>query len=206
MIDPPVPFSLLFDLGASPDRGAEIALAPSEAERQAISHWLGTEAVESFKANIQISREGNDRYAYLASFEADVVQACVVTLEPVPAHLSGEFRRSFRVLPRKAARRRKEPAPAEIDLSATDEDEPELLEGPIVDVAAPVLEELSLALDPYPRAPGAAFEAPPAEAIPSESPFAVLEKLKAVPGNRSQSGKPKAEPNLKTKSTGKERR
>jgi hypothetical protein len=49
-----------------------------------------------------------------------------------------------------------------------------------------VLEELNLALDPYPRAPGVTFEAPKDEPKAAESPFAVLAKLKTVPP-----GKPK---------------
>jgi uncharacterized metal-binding protein YceD (DUF177 family) len=56
----------------------------------------------------------------------------------------------------------------------------ETIDSPIVDVAAPVLEELSLALDPYPRKPGVAY-VPPEEgdaAAVKESPFSVLKNLK----------------------------
>jgi hypothetical protein len=35
-----------------------------------------------------------------------------------------------------------------------------------------------LAIDPYPRAPGVAFELPETESIKPESPFAVLSRLK----------------------------
>ncbi len=54
-----------------------------------------------------------------------------------------------------------------------------MLESSVIDLAAPVLEELSLSLDPYPRKAGVEF-APPEEA-PARSPdnpFAVLGKLK----------------------------
>ena len=47
--------------------------------------------------------------------------------------------------------------------------------------AVPVLEEVSLALDPYPRAPGAKFEAPKDMEPARESPFAVLKALKEKP-------------------------
>jgi hypothetical protein len=54
-----------------------------------------------------------------------------------------------------------------------------MLESSIVDLAAPLLEELSLSLDPYPRKAGVQF-APPEEAPAEEpnNPFAVLGKLK----------------------------
>jgi len=138
---------------------------------------------------------GGDEYAYRGHFEADVVQACVITLAPVPSHLSGEIFRKFRVLPRPSTRRRKsaiEPTsavPAIIDLAATDEDSPELLDQSVLDLAAPLLEELSLGLDPYPKAPGAAFEVPPERPVPADNPFAVLERLKRAPSARRPSAK-----------------
>jgi uncharacterized metal-binding protein YceD (DUF177 family) len=191
------PFSAIFDLGTLRESGAEITLAPKPAERAAIAQWLGIESLDSFKAAIRLSRHGEDHYFYEARFEADVVQACVITLDPVPSHLSGEFRRALRLLPRPSkAKRRKTAAveaPAAIELAALDPgvDEPELLDSPLFDLAAPVLEELSLALDPYPKAPGAVFEAPPEPADPSENPFAVLEKLKtAAPPKPRSARKP----------------
>jgi uncharacterized metal-binding protein YceD (DUF177 family) len=195
MTRPDVPFSAAFDLSALPERGAEIVLEPTPSERDAISAWLGTEAVESLKASIALSREGDDEYGYSAHFDADVVQACVVTLEPVRSHLSGEFRRHFRILPRVPASRRGKQVESStgIDISALDEEECELIESPVIDLAAPLLEEVSLALNPYPRAPGAAFEPAKEEVSPSESPFAVLEKLKArsdKPGKAKKAVKP----------------
>lgn len=174
------PYSAPFDLGLVPERGKELVLTPSQSERAAISGWLEIEGLESLKASILITRLAENEYSYDAKFEADVVQPCVVTLAPVPAHVSGEVQRSFRVRPRSVGSRRKKPAPEPqvIDISILDEDGPELLDSPIVDLAAPLLEELSLALDPYPRAPGVVFEPPAEEVIPAHHPFAVLEQLK----------------------------
>jgi hypothetical protein len=181
------PYSATFDLGLVPERGKELVLTPSESERKSISDWLGIEALNSLKANVLIERLGENHYTYAAKFEADVVQACVVTLEPVPAHVSGVYRRDFRVRSRGAASRRKKPVPEPqtIDISLADEDGPELLDSPIVDLAAPLLEELSLALDPYPRAPGVVFEPPAEAAVPSHRPFAVLEHLKTAESGAS---------------------
>ena len=195
MNDSDTPFTAPFDLGNVRDRAVEVSLAPGPAERAEIAHWLGIEALDSLKAVIGLSRSGADEYAYRGHFEADVVQACVITLAPVPAHLSGEILRKFKVLPRPSTRRRKsaiEPPPAIpaiIDLSVADEDSPEFLVSPVLDLAAPVLEELSLGLDPYPKARGAAFEVPPEPLAPAENPFAVLETLKKAPSAGRRSAK-----------------
>jgi hypothetical protein len=187
MNDSDTPFTAPLDLGTVRDRTVEVSLVPGPAERTRIAHWLGIEALDSLKAMIRLSRLSADEYAYRGHFEADVVQACVITLAPVPSHLSGEIGRKFKVLPRPSTRRRKpaiEPPPAIpaiIDLSVADEDSPELLDSPVLDLAAPLLEELSLGLDPYPKAPGAAFEVPPEPLAPAENPFAVLETLKRAP-------------------------
>ena len=206
---PDMPYSSAFDLGSVPDRGAELVLKPTEAERDEIAHWLGIDRVERLEAWIRLSRMGADRYDYRASFDADIVQACVITLDPVRTHLSGEFHRGFEIMPKALRPKKRSSARTAaivellpIAVFSADADEAERLESPIVDLAAPVLEELSLVLDPYPRAPGAAFDASLGETQATDNPFAVLEKLKKTSGRQSSGparhGKnppaPKAEP------------
>ncbi len=72
------------------------------------------------------------------------------------------------------------------EIAASDEDI-EVLANPIIDVAQPVLEELSLALDPYPRAEGATFTGPREQTSPAASPFAVLESLNRRTGKEQPS-------------------
>jgi uncharacterized metal-binding protein YceD (DUF177 family) len=172
----PIPYARPFALDTLSGRGAEVSIEPRAGERAKIAEWLGVMAVETLAATVRITRLGEARYRYEAHFTADVVQACVVTLEPVPSHLAAEFSREYRVEER--SRPRRLPLAGSQTPSNLDEDEPELLPNPVLDLAAPVLEELSLALDPYPRAPGASFEAKPQVDLPPESPFAVLSALK----------------------------
>jgi uncharacterized metal-binding protein YceD (DUF177 family) len=184
------PYSLFLDLGAVSDHGLERTLTPNGEERQAIARWLGVEAVESFTAIVRMKRRGEDNYLYEARFDVDVVQACVVTLAPVPAHLTGEFHRDVRVRPQTNTKKRRQAEDARVSVEATglNDDESDWLDEPQIDLVAPLLEELTLALDPYPRAPEAEFQIPGEEAEPRESPFAVLEKFKA--GEPSASKKP----------------
>ncbi len=55
------------------------------------------------------------------------------------------------------------------------DDPPDVIEDGVVDVGAYLVEQLALAVDPFPRKPGAVFE-PPEETV-ILSPFAVLAKL-----------------------------
>lgn len=177
------PFSSTYELEKLPESGAQLVLKPTAAERNRIAAWLGIEALETLEAVVKLTRSASGRYLYRGHFDADLVQACVVTLEPVPAHLSEDFERSFQIappIPHGAQRRgRKTAAAEEIQFVDPDDNAPEMLESPVIDIAAPLLEELSLSLDPYPRKAGVEFVQPeeaPAQA--PDSPFAVLRKLK----------------------------
>jgi hypothetical protein len=195
------PYTHGFDLASVSEREKTIDLIPSAHERAAIATWLGAHSVDSFEAKVRIVRSGASHYRYEAEFAVGVTQACVITLEPVSSTLEGDFHRSFRVEPKLAPTRLEAAASRSrrIDVLANEEDEPELLASSEIDLAAPILEELALALDPYPRAPGAELPAPEAAALPAESPFAVLEKLKqpqsAAPkqsGKTAKTSKPKS--------------
>ena len=108
---------------------------------------------------------------------ADVVQACVATLEPVPARIDEDLVRGF--IPEDAYS-----ATLEEDLDPDAEDAPDTF-GTVIDLGATALEALALALDPYPRATEASADpvrtAPPGvEPLTDEAlrPFAKLAALK----------------------------
>ena len=100
-----------------------------------------------------------------------MIQACVVSLEPVPSKVSSTIKRRYRLAPRLGRKAKIE------DISPADDDEPELLEVSVIDLYAPLLEEMALGVNPYPRAPGVAFTARE-EGEARESPFAALKNLK----------------------------
>jgi len=103
-----------------------------------------------------------------------------VTLEPVPEHVAESFTIRFlppeRVADWEERHRRMGEEGELVDPDAPDP--PEVLVGNVIDVGEAVAEHLALALDPYPRSPGASFAAPPPEDEPEEparpNPFAVL--------------------------------
>jgi uncharacterized metal-binding protein YceD (DUF177 family) len=184
MNEPVRPFSRRFDLAAMPNSGADAHLEPTADVRAAIAAWAGVSAVDRLEATIRLARLGPETYSYDAHLEADVVQACVVTLEPVRTHIVRDIERRFQVeaLPR----RRRVVA---IEPEGGEDDEIERVDGSVIDLAQPVLEELALGIEPYPRAPGARFVAPAESESPAENPFAVLEKLKSPPAARKPGAK-----------------
>jgi uncharacterized metal-binding protein YceD (DUF177 family) len=112
---------------------------------------------------------------------AEIVQPCVVSLEPVPQHIDEAF--SVRFVPPGSAELPAAPRPhEEVVIDAAAPDPPEELHGAAVDLGAVVEEAFVLAIDPYPRAPDAMLPETEAGGERAESPFAVLGRLKARRG------------------------
>ena len=156
----PVP---LAQLGREPHR-QRIEATP--AEREALARRFGLLALDRLAADVTLARQPAATILLQARFEAEFVQECVVSLDPVRGALGDEFQ--LRYGPPEAA-------PAELD-AAVEEPAFEPLEGDAIDIGEAVAQELSLALPWSPRLPDADLEPPAAEA-PADSPFAVLRKL-----------------------------
>jgi uncharacterized metal-binding protein YceD (DUF177 family) len=175
MTTPDVPFEKFVDLSSLSEAGMDVVLAPNESERALIAEWAEVSAVPSFNAQIALKRVSPSRFSYAATLKAEVVQPCGVTLEPVTQTIEQAFTRELHLT--HTARHR--PELVELSPGAGEDEAPEEIESTRYDAAGPVLEEFSLAVDPYPRAPGVAYEAPEEEK--PESPFAVLARLKEPP-------------------------
>ena len=172
-------FSHPVDLSALPQDGGEEYFEVPEAARSSIAASFEVEAIEDLTARLNLSRLSKNEFLVEGNLKATVLQSCVVTLKPVRTRIDQDVTRRYRVV-RPAWRQKSSNV---LDL-AMDEDDTETVESPVVDLAAPVLEELSLAIDPYPRAEGAAFEEVAPEPEKEESPFAVLKALKR-PGEKT---------------------
>lgn len=147
-------------------------------ERAALAEAFDLPEVEAFEVEARLARLGRDGWRLEGRLRARATQLCVVTLAPVAAWIDEPFDRRFEP--------GAEPdAAAELLIDPAAEDPPEPL-GAGIDLGAVAVETFSLALDPWPRAEGAAFEpvraAPPGAApLPEgpEKPFAPLAALKA---------------------------
>ena len=167
-----------YNLARLGNAGDKVAFAADAAQRETIAQWSGVSAINRFEVQVELRKTGVDRFALDFILTADVVQACVVTLEPVPAHLERSFGRELHF---DGHIRRKLPPETggEVVLVTDLEEGSEEIDSLHYDLAAPVLEEFVLALEPYPRCPGVEFEPPTDGIAPPESPFAALKHLKS---------------------------
>jgi hypothetical protein len=165
------PIHHFFDLGDLSQAGSRINICANSDELARLARWAGVDAVRGFGAQVELRRLSRTQFAFEAELEADIVQSCVVTLDPVATHVAKHIARELHFSPHPRVES------GELTLSAGDEDVPEEIASLNYDLAAPLLEELLLAVDPYPRKEGVAFEAPAQPTEPPESPFAVLKRL-----------------------------
>ena len=172
------PFTDNYYLGDLNRGGAELRLAAKPEELVRIARWADVASVEKFEAVIRLRKHAANSFSLDAELTADVVQECVVTLEPVKSHIERHIHRELHLT---APVRHRGDNTIALSERAGEDDMPEEIDSLEYDLAAPLLEELVLAIDPYPRAPGVEFAAPTepqVEAQKPESPFAVLKSLK----------------------------
>jgi uncharacterized metal-binding protein YceD (DUF177 family) len=157
-------------------RGLSRRLEADAQARARIARALDLQALDRLEAEVSVA-PAVQGFEARGTLHAALTQTCGVTLEPLPAELRTEFAVRF-VEAGEAA-----PAEPELEVVVTLEgdDPPDEIEGGVVDLGAYVVEHLALALDPFPRKPGAVFEAPEEAAEPS--PFAVLARLKPEAGD-----------------------
>jgi len=148
-----------------------------EGERRALAERFGLIALEGLEAEVRLRRiESGPIVRVEGRFFAAVVQTCVVSLEPVASRLEEPFSLLYAPAGRAKARKaRREEGGEEL------REWPEPIEEGAIDIGEAVAQQLALALDPYPRKPGARLEdmigdAPGVKTAP-ESPFAVLARL-----------------------------
>ena len=153
-----------------PPDGVELTLAPNKEIRAELAQLASVLAVPELAAKLKVSPDGHGGAEVEGRLEAAVRQICVVSLDPFDNRVSEPIAIHF--APASAAR----PAGDTIDVGLENPPDP-LIDGAI-DLAAVVAEYLTLAIDSYPRKPGAVFKPPKPGRDKGESPFAALKKLK----------------------------
>ncbi len=151
-----------------------LTVAPGASDLPKIAAYLELEALKQLNATVELVRWGHKGILLTGHFIADVTQSCVVTLEPVDGHVEGDFERRF--LP-PAGHKHATSETHEVSVDPDGEDPPEVL-GREIDIGEILVEELSLALDPYPRKAGVEFTPEKDTVVKSANPFAVLAKLR----------------------------
>ena len=115
-------------------------------EREALARRFGLLSLGRLEAEIRLQRLAGDMVRLNGRLGADVVQACVISLEPVASVLEQDFTVLYGATETSRS--------VMVDLET---DETESFDGDAIDIGEAVAQHLALALDPYPRAPGAAL-------------------------------------------------
>jgi uncharacterized metal-binding protein YceD (DUF177 family) len=157
----------------------DVEVMADTAERSALAAEYGLLDVRALRAKATIGSEAGGAVNVDGNVVADIVQACVVTLVPVEQHIDEPFAVRF-VRPGSPELGRPGKLHGEVVVDPEAPDPPEVLTGQSIDLGAVVEEAFVLAIDPYPRAPGAVLpeEVSGKGAEPADSPFSVLVRLK----------------------------
>jgi uncharacterized metal-binding protein YceD (DUF177 family) len=184
-VSPQPEFSFFVDVTSLSPSGRHYEISADAAARARVAERLGLVGISSLTAAFDLAPRAGGIVQVTGRVQAELTQTCVVTLAPVPAAVSEEVDARFTTFtPVKAPGKAGEKADKEAEemIAFGDEEPPEeALDGQI-DLGELAVTQLALGLDPYPRAPGAAFAGgtwtEKGEKTEVESPFAILAQLK----------------------------
>ena len=143
----------IVDLDRLGTNGTAVEIVASDGERAALAKRFGFLGLPAFAARVTVDRRIGGQVVVEGRLRGKIVQACVLTLDPVTQELDDTFRLVFK----KDLADERDPESGEAVLSAH-VDSPEPLSGNLLDVGEIVAEQLSLAADPYPRRAGVKLE------------------------------------------------
>ena len=173
-----------------PETGLHRDLEADQAIRNAVADVGGLREVLSVQASFDVTPKSGGSFHVAGHVRARIGQTCVVTLEEIESDIDEPIDLTFapsEQIPQMAA--------LVDEAEASDEetpDPPEPIENGMIDLGRLATDALFLAVDPYPRKPGAVFEPVVEAADPEDHPFAALKALKAEPkksGTRKPKGK-----------------
>lgn len=152
------------------EKAKEREITATAAECAALAKRLDLQGLHGLTATVALERLPGDEIVARGRVVADVVQTCVVTLEPVSAHIDETFEVRFTTRPELEVH--------DADIGPEDEDPMEPLEGDFLDIGELAAQQLALALDPWPRLPGVELPTEAASVPERDGPFAVLARLR----------------------------
>lgn len=174
------PFSYPVKVGHISANAVAIHLEANATERSGLAKMWNVLEVSSLEADLQVARWKKDGVKIKGEVRAKIVQACVVTLEPVESLIEEPVEAIFVPEGSRLARIAANDS-GEMVLDPDGPDIPDVFTGDTIDAGGVVAEHVAMAIDPYPRKQGASF----GERIESTdkddarpNPFAVLKDWK----------------------------
>jgi uncharacterized metal-binding protein YceD (DUF177 family) len=143
----------IVDLDRMGAGGTALEIAASEGQRLALAKRFGFLGLPAFSARVTVDRRPGGLVVVEGRLRGKIVQACILSLDPVTQELDEAFRIAFK----QGLAEDRDPESGEALVSAQ-VDAPEPLPGNLLDIGEIVAEQLSLAADPYPRRSGVKLE------------------------------------------------
>ncbi|PCI48988.1 MAG: hypothetical protein COB49_05280 [Alphaproteobacteria bacterium] len=174
-------FSRPVDVTGLGTKGRYFKFQATDEERHALARRYSILGLDDLDVKCRIAAARKGAFKLEATFNAGIVQACGISLDPVTDKITRKFSLS---LLQPERQRRKETS--QIDFSP-DEEDSEFLVSNIIDVGEIIAQYLSLEINPYPRKKGATGEELGQKIITGEdliskkekkNPFAALKSLK----------------------------
>jgi uncharacterized metal-binding protein YceD (DUF177 family) len=147
----PSGFRRLYDVTRLPAGGDEETIEATPEERDVLAARFEIDALDSLTARLKIARATAGSIKVTGEAKAIVEQTCVLTLQRFATTLAIAIEEVFRAVRGGGGR---------VDgIETFDDDDAPLISGQSIDLGELVAQELGMAIDPYPKAPGARFEA-----------------------------------------------
>lgn len=150
------PVSFAVNVARLPQKGMPVTIEANEKQRASLAAQHGLLGVKRFEAQMLVVGWKRNGIKVSGRVDAEIVQECVVTLEPLDAAIGEEFSQVYLPEESKLGRLGFHDG-GEILLDADGPDSPETFVGDTIDVGALAEEFFGLAIDPYPRKADAAL-------------------------------------------------
>lgn len=149
-----VPF--LVSVTKLPQKGMPVRLLANAKELELLAKAHDLEQVLAFEADMTVKKWRADGVKVSGTVKARIIQNCIVSLEPIENAVENEFEV---ILVPEDSRLARVPdlTSGEIHIDFEGPDVPETFSGDRIDAGALAEEFFELAIDPYPRKPGAEF-------------------------------------------------
>ena len=172
-----------------PDTGLHREIEADAAARKVMAELAEVREIVSAHASFDVTSRRDGRVHVAGQLRAVVGQICVVTLDPIESTIDETIDLEF-------APPEQIPQLSDLVDEAEDSDEeipdpPEPIVNGMIDLGRVATDALFLAIDPYPRKPGAVFDPKVEAADPQDHPFAALKGFKTSGAAEGSDAKPK---------------
>ena len=148
--------------------GQDVTVEATPAECAALADRMQVPAVHALTCRFHLVREDRDHVIARGHLRARITQTCIVSLEDFETDVEDVFQVTF------------VPAGEETDEIDPEADDDLPYEGNTIDLGEAAAEQLGLAIDPYPRMPGAELPEADTDDEQPPHPFAALGALRKL--------------------------